>query len=117
MSSSKFLWEAHKGIWGHAIAEKTHKEYVHLRRRAQRWNQPDTIIWRESSPDSYTIIYADEFIFDGTKEEALSYLYENFAKRTLRAFDCTGRAFTQWIRVAHIAGNRWKVAERISRDI
>lgn len=66
----------------------------------------------------YILIYKEPFLFDGSKADFINYLWENVASYcTPSQYDCTGQHFTTSFKVAHIGGNRWKVAEYMAVDV
>lgn len=69
-------------------------------------------------PEYYTLLYKKPFVFNGTKEEFIAYLWETKAAHcTPSQYDCTGQHFTNGFKVACLGGNRWKVAEYMAVDV
>lgn len=66
---------------------------------------------------SFWTIYKVLMQFDGTKEELLDDLWENYATRINSYYSPTGKAFTKGYKVAEVAKGLWKVAEHWGRDV
>lgn len=82
--------------------------------------EPDRVVVTPnmSYPEYYTIIYKKPFEFDGTKDEFATWLWDNFASYCAPSqYDCTGQHFTTGFKIAHIGGNRWRVAESMGVDV
>lgn len=95
------------------------EEIKSIRYHLSPLGEPPTVryIFPKDDAESLIRIYVDPIEFDGTKEELIEYLWENYARRITKPWDCTGEEYTTKFVVGHLGGNRWKVAEYSSIDV
>ena len=102
------------------IVKKTYDDEIKsIRYHLSPLGEPPTVryIFPKDDAESLIRIYVDPIEFDGTKEELIEYLWENYARRITKPWDCTGEEYTTKFVVGHLGGNRWKVAEYSSIDV
>ena len=102
------------------IVKKTYDDEIEsIRYHLSPLGEPPTVryIFPKDDAESLIRIYVDPIEFDGTKEELIEYLWENYARRITKPWDCTGEEYTTKFVVGHLGGNRWKVAEYSSIDV
>ena len=102
------------------IVKKTYDDEIKsIRYHLSPLGEPPTVryIFPKNDAESLIRIYVDPIEFDGTKEELIEYLWENYARRITKPWDCTGEEYTTKFVVGHLGGNRWKVAEYSSIDV
>ena len=102
------------------IVKKTYDDEIKsIRYHLSPLGEPPTVryIFPKDDAESLIRIYVDPIEFEGTKEELIEYLWENYARRITKPWDCTGEEYTTKFVVGHLGGNRWKVAEYSSIDV